>query len=203
MKSPSKMICTDNSLECGKGCEDLQWNHCASTPPPCRDGISERAVRRVKEGILQLGCVLQDTERPESSLILRKGKEVMGSTRRVRFTRWSTRKLVAWTSRNRTSQKNMTTKEHGETRCVIFQSGLWSSRGILWMIVSQNTKRDASSSSREFPSEPRAKVVSGKHTIKTQFLKDRNCDICLRAKIYKASLQKTHWYSRARSGKFW
>ena len=50
-------------------------------------GISERAVRRVKEGTLQLGCVLQDTERPESSLILRKGTEVLGSTRRARFTR--------------------------------------------------------------------------------------------------------------------
>ena len=49
-------------------------------------GISERAVRRVKEGTLQLGCVLQDTERPESSLILRKGTEVLGSTRRARFT---------------------------------------------------------------------------------------------------------------------
>ena len=36
------VIYTDNSLEFGKACEDLSWNHCTSTP--------ERAVRRVKEG---------------------------------------------------------------------------------------------------------------------------------------------------------
>ena len=39
--------------------------------------------------------------------------------------------------------------------------------------------RDASSSSHELPSEPRAKVVSGKHSIFTHLPKDRNCDICL------------------------
>ena len=50
-------------------------------------GISERAVRRVKEGTLQLVCVVQDTEPPESSLILQKGTEVLGPTRRVRFRR--------------------------------------------------------------------------------------------------------------------
>ena len=38
--------------------------------------------------------------------------------------------------------------------------------------------RDAPSSSHELPSEPRAKVVSGKHSICTHFPKDRNCDIC-------------------------
>ena len=32
------------------------------------------------------------------------------------------------------------------------------------------------------------------------FPKDQNCDICLRNKINKGSLQKTHWYSRASSG---
>ena len=36
-----KVIYTENSLEFGKACEDLSWNHCTSTP---------RAVRRVKEG---------------------------------------------------------------------------------------------------------------------------------------------------------
>ena len=42
---------TDNSLEFGKSCEDLSWNHRTSTP--CRsetNGIAERAFRRVKEG---------------------------------------------------------------------------------------------------------------------------------------------------------
>ena len=47
--------------------------------------------------------------------------------------------------------------------------------------------RDASSSSHESPSEPRAKVVSGKHSILTHFTTDRNCHICLRTKITRAS----------------
>ena len=45
------VICTDNSLEFGKACEDLSWNHCTSTPHrSLTNGIAERAVRRVKEG---------------------------------------------------------------------------------------------------------------------------------------------------------
>ena len=39
------------SLEFGKACEDLSWNHCTSTPHrPETNRIAERAVRRVKEG---------------------------------------------------------------------------------------------------------------------------------------------------------
>ena len=46
-----KVICTDNSLEFGKACEDLSWNHCTSTPHRSEtNGIAERAVCRVKEG---------------------------------------------------------------------------------------------------------------------------------------------------------
>ena len=46
-----KVIYTDNSLESGKACEDLSWNHCTSTPHRSEThGIAERAVRRVKEG---------------------------------------------------------------------------------------------------------------------------------------------------------
>ena len=60
--------------------------------------------------------------------------------------------------------------------------------------------RDASSSSHELHSEPRAKVVSGKHSIFTPFPKDRNRDIWLNQN-YEGFLQKTHWYSRAQSGK--
>ena len=46
-----KVIYTDNSLEYGKSCEELSWNHCASTPHRSEtNGIAERAVRRVKEG---------------------------------------------------------------------------------------------------------------------------------------------------------
>ena len=32
-----KVIYTDNSLEFGKACEDLSWNHCTSTPHPIGD----------------------------------------------------------------------------------------------------------------------------------------------------------------------
>ena len=46
-----KVIYTDNSLEFGKSCEELSWNHCTSTPHRSEtSGIDERAVRRVKEG---------------------------------------------------------------------------------------------------------------------------------------------------------
>ena len=46
-----KVIDTDNSLEFGKACEDLSWNHCTSTPHRSEtNGIAERAVRRVREG---------------------------------------------------------------------------------------------------------------------------------------------------------
>ena len=45
-----KVIYTDNSLEFGKACEDLSWNHCTSTLHRSEtNGIAERAVRRVKE----------------------------------------------------------------------------------------------------------------------------------------------------------
>ena len=46
-----KVINTDNSLEFGKACEDLSWNHCTSAPHRSEtNGIAKRAVRRVKEG---------------------------------------------------------------------------------------------------------------------------------------------------------
>ena len=46
-----KVIYTDNSLEFGKACEDLFWNHCTSTPHRSEtNGIADRSLRRVKEG---------------------------------------------------------------------------------------------------------------------------------------------------------
>ena len=45
-----KVIYTDSSIEFGKACEDLSWNHCASTPHRSEtNGFAERAVRRIKE----------------------------------------------------------------------------------------------------------------------------------------------------------
>ena len=50
-KRKPKVIYTDKSLEFGKACEDLSWNHCTSTLHRSEtNGIAERAVRRVKEG---------------------------------------------------------------------------------------------------------------------------------------------------------
>ena len=50
-RKENKVIYTDNSLEFGKPCENLSWNHCTSSPRRSEtDGIAERAVRRVKEG---------------------------------------------------------------------------------------------------------------------------------------------------------
>ena len=52
-----KVIYTDNSLEFGKSCEELSWNHCTSTPHRSEtSGIAERAVRRVEEGHLRCYC---------------------------------------------------------------------------------------------------------------------------------------------------
>ena len=45
-----QVIYTDDSLEFGKACEDLSWNHCTSTHRSETNVIAERAVRRVKEG---------------------------------------------------------------------------------------------------------------------------------------------------------
>ena len=51
-----KVIYTDNSLEFGKACEDLSWNHCTSTPHRSEtNGIAERAVRSTNAVLLQSG----------------------------------------------------------------------------------------------------------------------------------------------------
>ena len=47
----AKAILTENSLECGKSCEDLSWNHRTSSLHRSEtNGIPARAVRRIKEG---------------------------------------------------------------------------------------------------------------------------------------------------------
>ena len=47
----NQVVYTDNSLEFGKYCEELSWNHCTSTPHRSETNlIAERAVRRAKEG---------------------------------------------------------------------------------------------------------------------------------------------------------
>ena len=51
-----EVIFSDNSLEFGKACEDLSWNHCTSTPHRSEiNGIAERAVRGTSAVLLQSG----------------------------------------------------------------------------------------------------------------------------------------------------
>ena len=46
-----QVVYVDKSMEFGKACEELSWNHRNSTPHRSgTNGIAERAVRRVKEG---------------------------------------------------------------------------------------------------------------------------------------------------------
>ena len=46
-----KSFYNDNSLEFGKACEDLSWNHCTSTPHRSEtNGTAEGAVRRLEDG---------------------------------------------------------------------------------------------------------------------------------------------------------
>ena len=63
-----KVIYTEKSLEFGKYCEELSWNHCTSTSHRSEtDGFAERAVRRIKEGtsavLLQSGLHEQTPSR--------------------------------------------------------------------------------------------------------------------------------------------
>ena len=67
-RKPS-VIYTHISLEFGKSCEDLSWNHCTSTPHRSETNeIAERAVRRIKEGTsaAQLQSALDEKWRADS-----------------------------------------------------------------------------------------------------------------------------------------
>ena len=56
----SNIMNTDNSLEFGKACEELSWNHCKSTPHRSEtNGVAERAVRRIKEGTYASGVAIR------------------------------------------------------------------------------------------------------------------------------------------------
>ena len=72
----------------------------------------------------------------------------------------------------------MTTKDYTVTSCKVCQIGLRSSGMDWWMMVSLKT---------EFFSWI---AFASSHSIFTHFPKDRNCDICLRTKITRASCRK-------------
>ena len=96
-----KVIYTDNSLEFGKACEDLSWNHCTSTPHISEtNGIAERAVRRIKEGttavlLMKVGGQILWNVTPicETSQIYylmgrRPMKDVSGNQKRTDYSIW-------------------------------------------------------------------------------------------------------------------
>ena len=52
-----KVIYTDNSLEFGKSCEELSWNHCASTPHRAEHmGLPKEQCAEWKKGHLWCYC---------------------------------------------------------------------------------------------------------------------------------------------------
>ena len=52
-----KVVYTENSLEFGKACEDLSWNHCTSTPHRSEtNGIAEKSSAQSKKKAPLLYC---------------------------------------------------------------------------------------------------------------------------------------------------
>ena len=80
-----KVVYTDNSMEFGRACEVLSWNHRTSTPHRSEtDGIAERAVRRVKEGtsaaLLQSGLDERWwSDSMECCFYLRSGRDLLAA----------------------------------------------------------------------------------------------------------------------------
>ena len=97
---------------------------------------------------------------------------------------------VAWISRNR-KHKN---EDDEELRGDLLQDV------PVWLQDFKENHADTNaqphqlspSSSHELPIEPRAKVVPGldERGVSSHFPKDRNCDICLRSKITRASCRR-------------
>ena len=81
-----------------------------------------------------------------------------------------------------------------ELRCELLQDVPEWLQDFKQNLVDKNVQphQYSPSSSHELPMEPRAKEVPGpgKHSIYTHFPKDRNCDICLRTKIIRASCRR-------------
>ena len=91
--------------------------------------------------------------------------------------------------------ETMTTKLYGYSRCLLnCPNGNRTSGKTCLVDDSVPEHRDASSSCRELPMEPRAKVVPGlgKHSIYTHFPKDRKLWYLLENQKYKELLQKTY-----------
>ena len=94
-------------------------------------------------------------------------------------------------SRNRNTNKN---EDDEELRSEPLQEVLEWLQDFKENLVDKNVQphQYSPSSSHESPMEPRAKVVPGpsKHSISSHFPKDRNCDICLKTQITRASCRR-------------
>ena len=77
---------------------------------------------------------------------------------------------------------------YGEARIPTYQDGCRNSEGNLWMKEFLNTETHTR---EEEPSLELVRSVDlGKHSIYTNFPKDRNCEICQRTKITRAPCRK-------------
>ena len=83
----------------------------------------------------------------------------------------------------------MATNSYRVMSCKVFQIGYRSLSMDLLMKVFQNIET-LPVLTMNCLLEPRAKVASSKHNIFTHFPKDRNCDVCLRTKITRASCRR-------------
>ena len=102
----------------------------------------------------------------------------------------------------KTQRKMTTTKNYEVIYCKMCRNGYRISKRIQWItLFSRINILPALLMNYQWSREQKVVPGPGKHSIKTHFPKDRNCDICLKTKINKDLLQKTYWYSRAQSGK--
>ena len=80
-----------NSVKLKSGCkfgDECSFPHWkVEEQPKKKPKKCDKSAVAILKDVRQLGCVLQDTERPESSMILWKGAKVLGPIRRIRFTR--------------------------------------------------------------------------------------------------------------------
>ena len=77
---------SESGCKFGKECSFPHWKVEEQPNKRQKKGGDKSAAAIVKD-VRQLGCVSQDVESPESAAISRKGTKILGSIRRVRFTR--------------------------------------------------------------------------------------------------------------------
>ena len=97
-----------------------------------------------------------------------------------------------------TTNKEETTMERGDPLCSEIPEWLQEFREILVDDEIPIHGDSHASSSHEASLEPifKRREDLGMHSVKNDFLEDRNCEICKRTKNYKGPVQKTQWRSR-------